>query len=49
MPNLVVVGQMARAYEGDPPEKNESSCTAFQGHSRSPEPPWIDQLHMTSY
>jgi len=35
MANFTVVGQQYERTYRDPPEKMDSSCLAFQGHSRS--------------
>jgi len=48
MPNLVIL-RVGTSVHTEVCQKNEdSSRLAFQGHSRSLKPTWIDRLPMTS-
>ena len=47
--NLVILGQMVRALLWKSAEKFDTSSPAFQTHSRSSEPTWVDRTPETSY
>jgi len=49
LPNLVVLGQTVQALLRRSSEKFDPSRPAFQGHSRSSEPTWLDRLPTTFY